>query len=81
MEDTSELERKERARPGRVAEATRLVQAAEAPSRVLREGGWPLVIASTLLMGSTIWGICFSLEANSNDSNERSFDTVLPRFD
>ena len=49
MEDTSEFERKERARTGRVAEATRLVQAAEAQSRVLREGGWPLVIASEVL--------------------------------
>ncbi len=48
MEDTSELERKERARTGRVAEATRLVQAGEAQSRVLREG-WPLVIASEVL--------------------------------
>ncbi len=30
-------------------------------------------------MVSTIWGICFSLKANPNGSNEKSFDTVLPR--
>ncbi len=34
---------------------------------------------STLLLVSTIWGICFSLKANPNGSNEKSFDTVLPR--
>ena len=34
---------------------------------------------STLLMVSTIWGICFLLKANPNGSNEKSFDTVLPR--
>jgi hypothetical protein len=32
-------------------------------------------------MVSTIWGICFSLKANPNGSNEKSFDTVLPRCD
>jgi hypothetical protein len=32
-------------------------------------------------MVSTIWGICFSLKANPNGSNEKSFDTVLPRYD
>jgi hypothetical protein len=31
-------------------------------------------------MVSTIWGICFSLKANPNGSNEKSFDTVLPRW-
>jgi hypothetical protein len=31
-------------------------------------------------MGSTIWGICFSLKANPNGSNQKSFDTVLPRY-
>jgi hypothetical protein len=30
-------------------------------------------------MVSTIWGICFSLKAKPNGSNEKSFDTVLPR--
>jgi hypothetical protein len=32
-------------------------------------------------MVSTIWGICFSLKANPNSSNAKSFDTVLPRYD
>jgi hypothetical protein len=32
-------------------------------------------------MVSTIWGICFSLKANPNGSNEKSFDTVLTRCD
>jgi hypothetical protein len=39
------------------------------------------VLFSTLLMISTIWGVCFSLEANPNASNQRSFATVLPRYD
>src|SRR5438445_12485395 len=32
-------------------------------------------------MVSIIWGIRFSLKANPNGSNKKSFDTVLPRRD
>ena len=32
-------------------------------------------------MFSTIWGICFSLEAIPNGYNVRSFGTVLTRYD